>query len=269
MKIKLTAIISLLVIVLILGGCFYKSYFKRPIDSNSNVTTVKGERKMDELNERQKQICQKVDLPTDINELDSNQKASLMRIEELLQHLDNKYGLHFNYLGYSDGGSIEEEWLKAYPDNLNEYYFTKLIVHENGEMEDDYAQVILSIVLGDDLERYLNNNTDNSFKVFASDCKIESGIIVDSINDAYGKASGTFSIYIKGKNNNDDLDNFAEVLTNWYTENKIYGYANFIMVSDEYFEKINIANYKDTILEDNTEISMSCDCSKDGDIKIY
>ena len=40
------------------------------------------------LNERQKEICNEVGLPTNVKQLNVGQRERLFRIEELLQHLD-------------------------------------------------------------------------------------------------------------------------------------------------------------------------------------
>ena len=261
--------ISFLPLLFILTGCFNQTNQTKPNYEYSENNNENEADNMVELNERQISICEENNLPTDYNLLNAEQKKSIKRIEELLQYLDSKYKKHFNYVGYSDGGLLEDEWLEAYPDEMNEYYAAKVTVDESGEITDDYCEVIASILLADDLQNFLNTNCGNSFKVFAYDCRLSDNYVVDSVDELSGKAGATFTIFVKGKNHTDDLNSYAQELTKWYEEKNIYGYANFIMLSDEYFDSVTIANYGRAKLEDKTEISLSCDRTKDGQMKIY
>ena len=266
---KTSVILCVLLLVSILAGCFNNTHNYLNNDSSYYYNNYEGNDKMYQLNERQIKICEQLELPTNYEELNEEQQISIERIEELLQYLDNKYGVIFVYKGYSDGGLLENEWLEAYSENLNEYYSTKLFVDENGNYSDDYAEIIASIILSDDLEEYLNVNLDNKFKVFASDCRAINEIIAKDVSDLKNVCSGTFSVIVKGKNNANLVREYADELVEWYKDRGIYGYTNFILVSDEYFEEVNISNYSHVKIDDDTEISLSCDISSDGEVRIY
>lgn len=266
---KASVILCVLFLISILTGCFNNTHNYLDDDSSYYYNNYEGNGKMYQLNERQIRICEQLELPTNYEELNEKQQISIGRIEELLQYLDNKYGVDFVYAGYSNGGLLENEWLEAYSENLNEYYSTKLFVDENGSYSDDYAEVIASIIISNDLEEYLNLNLDNEFKVFVSDCKLSKEIIVEDIYNLKSICSGTFSVIVKGKNNANLIREYADKLVEWYKDREIYGYTNFVLVSDEYFEEVNISNYSHVKIDDDTEISLSCDISGDGEVRIY
>lgn len=261
---SICSVILMFVIIITASGC--------TISNNKYVSEADYTNKTESqntLNERQTKILKEEGLPTSFSLLTTSQQKSIIRIEELLQYLDNKYEKHFNYFEYSNGGILEDEWLKAYPDELNEYYTAKVAVDDTGKITDDYPNVIASILLADDLQSYLNSNENNSFKVFAHDCRLSEDIVSDTVNELSGKAGATFIIFVKGKDKADKLSKYSEYLIDWYKSRGIYGYANFIMLSNDYFDSLNIANYGKAKLEDKTEISLSCDITKDGQIKIY
>lgn len=224
---------------------------------------------MDNLNSRQIEICKQMNLPINIEELADSQKKSLMRIEELLQHLDKKYDTTFHYVGYYEKSVLEEEKIEAYSDGLNECYYTTLTVQEDGSYNDDYKDVLGRCLLETEVADFLNSNLDSQFKVFALECKYRGEKIPKTINDFSNNTSLTIEIIVKGKDRVDKLQGYAEEVIEWYQQNNIYGYINFIMVSDDYFGSVNNYNVSSVKIDDDTDIALSCDIYSDGQTRIY
>lgn len=256
-----------LLLLLILTGCAKHQSTPTYYDFESQNT--EQEESMDSLNSRQIEICEQMNLPINIEELTDSQKKSLMRIEELLQHLDKKYDTTFHYVGYYEKSVLEEEKIEAYSDGLNEYYYTTLTVQEDGSYNDDYKDVLGRCLLEIEAADFLNSNLDSQFKVFALECKYSGEKVPEIINDFSNNTSLTIEIIVKGKDKADKLQEYAEEIIKWYQENNIYGYVNFIMVSDEHFDSVNNYNVSSIKIDDNTDIALSCDIYSDGQTKIY
>lgn len=256
-----------LLLLLILTGCAKQQSTPTYYDFESQNT--EQEESMDSLNSRQIEICEQMNLPINIEELTDSQKKSLMRIEELLQHLDKKYDTTFHYVGYYEKSVLEEEKIEAYSDGLNEYYYTTLTVQEDGSYNDDYKDVLGRCLLEIEAADFLNSNLDGQFKVFALECKYNGEKVPKTINDFSNNTSLTIEIIVKGKDKADKLQKYAEEVIKWYQKNNIYGYVNFIMVSDDYFDSVNNYNVSSVKVDDDTDIALSCDIYSDGQTKIY
>jgi len=265
MKKILIIFIIMIGLTCVMVGCANHSDIKNSTEKSYN----NEETSMYQLNERQIKICEEAGLPTNYDELTPSQQSSIERIEELLQYLDKTYNTTFFYKGYSNGGVLEGEWLEAYSAITSELYPMRLEVDKNGNMSDNYYEVLAEILLGDDSQTYLNQHLDNQFKVFVSDCRMKNRKESGNMDDLNANVSAEFTVFVKGKSHKNDLEQYAQELVKWFKLHDIYGRSNFIMVSDEYFKTLNVGNYGHAKLEDNTEISLSCDMSEDGIINIY
>lgn len=256
-----------LLLLLILTGCVKHQSTPTYYDFESQNT--EQEKSIDNLNSRQIEICKQMNLSINIEELTDSQKKSLMRIEELLQHLDKKYDTTFHYVGYYEKSVLDEERLEAYSDGLNEHYYTTLTVEEDGSYNDDYKDVLGRCLLEVEVANFLNSNLDNQFKVFALECKYRGKKIPETIDDFSNNTSLTIEIIVKGKDNVNKLQGYAEEVIEWYQQNNIYGYVNFIMVSNDYFGGVNNYNVGSVKIADDTDIALSCDIYSDGQTRIY
>ena len=256
-----------LLLLLILTGCVKHQSTPTYYDFESQNT--EQEKSMDNLNSRQIEICKQMNLPINIEELTDSQKKSLMRIEELLQHLDKKYDTTFHYVGYYEKSVLEEEKIEAYSDGLNECYYTTLTVQKDGSCNDDYKDVLGKYLLEIEAADFLNSNLDSQFKVFALECKYNGEKVPKTINDFSNNTSLTIEIIVKGKDKADKLQEYAEEIIKWYQENNIYGYVNFIMVSDDYFDSVNNYNVSRIKIDNDTDIVLNCDIYSNGQIKIH
>lgn len=104
---------------------------------NSNNNNNEGETTVKELNSRQVSICEDLGLPTSYDELSTEQKKKITRIEELLSYLDKKYTDVFSYVAYYEG-FLEKERIEAYSSQFNEYEYVTLTVQKDGSFVDDY-----------------------------------------------------------------------------------------------------------------------------------
>lgn len=239
------------------------------VGENYEKNTTWENNEMTTLNSRQIEICKELGLPTEYKDLTALQQKCIVRIEELLSYLDDKYDTKFHYLGYSQSSTLENEWLHAYSDELNEYYYTTLVVAEDGSYSDDYLDVVSKSVLEIYVSNYLNELFPNEFKVFALECRYNGATVPSEMSDFKDNTSLTVDVFVKGKNNANNLTKYADKLVAWYSEYKIIGYVNFIMVSDEYFNNVTVNNFSSALINDETEISLNCDIYENGEYKIY
>lgn len=220
------------------------------------------------LNKRQMKILMQEGLPTDYNKLTDTQKKSIERIEELLQYLDNKYDCAFSYLGYSSGGVLEEEWLEAYPDTLNSSYPCKVYVDEEGNIADTGNEAFVRCEVNRLLKNELNDHIDTEIKIY-TECQYNGTEIVDGMGQIAGNTIVYADVFVEGKDQKNNLEKLADYAADWYKKYQINGSVNFIMVDEDYFPQISISNYSHTKIENNTEISLTCDIDKNGNVKIY
>lgn len=260
-------ILCLSLILLLLAGCAKESSTKN--NYNFETEYSEQEKSMENLNSRQIEICEQMNLPTSIDELTDTQKKSLIRIEELLQYLDQKYSTTFHYVGYHEKSTLENEKLEAYSDGLNEYYYTTLTVEKDGSYNDNYKDILGECILEIEAADYLNSNTDSEFKLFALECRYDGENIPETIDDFSNHTTLTINIIVKGKDKENKLYGYAEKIIDWYKKTNIYGYVNFIMVSDDYFDSVTNFNVSSVKVDDNTDIALSCDIHSDGQTKIY
>lgn len=106
------AMISLLCCIC-LCGC--NAEISKPTPSNDQNATTQKEDDLTNLTDRQKQILEQMELPTDYEQLNYIQQHAIKRIEIMLRYLEEKYEMEFSYAGYVPAGAMESEHLTAYP----------------------------------------------------------------------------------------------------------------------------------------------------------
>ena len=201
------------------------------IDSDNNKVTCN-------LNERQKAILREVNLSDNCSELSNTNIKRINRIEEMLQHLENKYNKTFHYLGYHVPELLEkDEWLSAYTDELGENNYVKLY----GNYEDDYTSVYSQKVLKDDIDKKIVSvSENNSFKVYVTSSNYSGTVVPSNIEDIKNNASnvGTY-IIIKGKNiSSDIIEKYSNFITSYYNDNHITGWVNILDSDENKFDNI-------------------------------
>lgn len=106
------AMISLLCCIC-LCGC--NAEISKPTPSNDQNATTQKEDDLTNLTDRQKQILEQMELPTDYEQLNYIQQHAIKRIEIMLRYLEEKYEMEFSYAGYVPASAMESEHLTAYP----------------------------------------------------------------------------------------------------------------------------------------------------------
>lgn len=96
-----------------LCGC--NAEISKPTPSNDQNATTQKEDDLTNLTDRQKQILEQMELPTDYEQLNYTQQHAIKRIEIMLRYLEEKYEMEFSYAGYVPAGAMESEHLTAYP----------------------------------------------------------------------------------------------------------------------------------------------------------
>lgn len=108
---KIKKYISFSAVILLLFSC--ASCGQKAEESSSSFEIVYSDDY--QLNNRQKQILEQMELPSDYEQLNYTQQHAIKRIEIMLCYLEEKYGIEFSYAGYVPAGAMESEHLTAYP----------------------------------------------------------------------------------------------------------------------------------------------------------
>ena len=241
---KFAVFISISVLVLCCAGCW-----KKPTDTGIEKTKTEFEQKVEEesmleLNQRQVEICEAVGLPTQVDELDSHQKKAIMRIEDLLQYLDDKYNKSFKYAGYVAAGVLEDEHLIAYSEDMNIYKTTTLYVNKDGALEDDYVQVYVAAEIESELTLYVMHNWKANAKAFVSACDTETEDITDVSLETLGDTCAFFTIVLEGPATQEDVEKYSNDFISWAKQYGLYGTVETYVVESEDFDDTTIENYE-------------------------
>ena len=221
------------------------------------------------LNDRQISICEDLGLPTSCEELTSDQKKKITRIEELLAYLDKKYNDSFSYVGYYEP-FLESEKLEAYSSRFNEYEYVTLTVQEDGSFVDDYPFVIVGRLVRDDVVNFLKNETGFAFKayVITGDTNISDVSSID-MSSISGKTWISLTIFVNGNKSDEDARKIGDAIGEWYKQNGIYGSTNVVAADSGVFDLINFENYQSVKREQGASNLISCDVSQSGEVKIH
>ena len=251
--------ILILIQVLVLTSCTSKS-----TEKNNN----EGEMTVMELNSRQISICEDLGLPTSYEELTSDQKKKITRIEELLTYLDTKYSDTFIYIGYYDA-FIEKEKLEAYSSQFNEYEYVTLTVQEDGSFTDDYPFQFVKRLVREDIISYLSDKTGYDYKAYI----VNGGTKLNDVSNIdlsaiSGNTWVSFTVFVSEEKTQQDAKIIGNALSDWYKNNGIYGSTNVIAVEDDAFALINYENYESVKREQDVKNLLTCDVSASGDVKL-
>ena len=128
-----------------LCGCSFSIFNSKEKEQKSVTETSDSS----ELTERQKQILAEVSLPTDIDELNSNQKRGITNIEKAYLYLDDKYkGVEFEYISYYPAGIMGQEKTDFVPkgyDKDDERNIVSVRKDRDGNYDDNngYALIVV------------------------------------------------------------------------------------------------------------------------------
>lgn len=203
------------------------------------------------LNDWQKSVLEAQGLSTDYDELKPIQQLSIDRMYEMKKYLDDKYGMEFEYEGYTPSGLMDKEQFIAYPKELGidggrNYVTVK--TDEKGEFTDDYV----SASLRDKFEKMYNDFVQDYFNsdkavVFIShfECDYED---ISEMNDDYfeEKIYGANQIFISEEICDEEkLKDFNTDYYHWQCSKGTCANTRITVVYADEFKKININNYTD------------------------
>lgn len=218
--------------------------------SNSYEDNIggEGEKKM-ELTQRQQEILKQAGLPTNYEQLDDNQKKSIVAIEEMFTYLDKKYETSFEYVGYRAASNVDKETLIVQPDGGTSADNVS-VIREDGKCSDNYATVYYREAYELMVKTYVEAKFTH-VEVFSDIEEIEN---VSDQEDLRPNVSATSGIYIaesdmEGKNLNDVATEFAQ----WYasgSNGRSCSFALYVVPDETYWSitRFNRTNYNDKVI---------------------
>ena len=229
-----------------------------------------------ELNERQREILKKEDLPQDYDELSQTQKRAIYRMEKMLSYLDEKYpGVEFRYLEYS-AGYFDTEWLSVYPRGGSS---SRDIVtvrpadnNENGTFTDNYIGVYVRPFYEEAIAQYVKDyfQSENVLVIGPDSVKttLESTDDVEAGKIA-GNCSGSCNIYFYQNLPDEKMKEFCEAFGAWCAENGYSGdHLVTLVESPERLEEISEFNQYSYLNEDTYTLQYHCTVSESGTVDI-
>ena len=200
------------------------------------------------LNERQKQILEEVELPTEYEELNYTQQKAIVRIEEMLTYLDEKYDEEFAYCGYISKSVLEPEQLFAYKVGTDRDFDSFTVETTENGFEDDYIEFISTDLFSEyiwDLVKELCPDTE--MKVYSDITDTTLTEIPDEKSKFDGTTEGIIMIYLDGQTCSDEQYAYVQSnLGNLLKEHEIYCMADILRTKDDvivYLTKYNHTDY--------------------------
>lgn len=259
-------IFLVLLCVFILSGCGKKTY-----DREAESVTV-------ELTQRQKDLLEKMGLPTEYDQLTYSQKNAIVSTEEMLTYLEESYNETFCYLSYTAAGALEKEHLEAYPAaGSPEDVVTVYRSFENGVYfyEDDYCNLQLSdmyeSVVRSFAERFF---PQGGLKIFC-DIKNSAGEVSAgevSEKNVIQSVSAATCIFISGDVcTKEQMEEFSGQCAQWLGENSGGKPAQIWLrlTEPDEWEKIERSVYEEKLTEEIYISEKECAVSSSGKIAVY
>ncbi|MDE5569315.1 MAG: hypothetical protein K2I82_01505 [Ruminococcus sp.] len=193
-----------------------------------------------QLNDRQKDILNTMNLSEKFSELSDSQKRSIQRIEQMLCYLENKYETEFVYSGYIQKGINESEKLYAYPKNIGARQTVTVKAISDDKFTDDYYDYSVAEYAEELIDEYLSTQfSKDDYRYYASTnaCDIKMNEIVDEkLQWKYGASN---IIFIKSDVcNMDEVEKFAVNYAKFLYEHEISGTHRINIMA--YFPDIEI-----------------------------
>ena len=280
-------IIKYMLIVIAVCGCCVLEFQQFATNCNNTISVLqsihqqttkqttksknkKTSKQPTKLNERQKEICNEVGLPTNVKQLNVGQRERLFRIEELLQHLDKKYNTTFKYRGYYQAFApvYQKEKLEEYTDETGEFEYTTLTVENDGSFKDDYPFQLIKPIVRYDFIEYMKNNLERKFKVYVvwGETEIKD---IHNINkkSLYGTTEVSCTAFVEHSNDL-DITEIGDSIANWYKSLGIYGNTNVIAVNKGTLKNINYDNYGSIKRKQHLTNYLMCKVGEDGTVTI-
>ena len=263
---RLYRILSLICLCVMFIGCGFSDKKTKNNEEKSEYDMVKEMiSRPVELNDRQKEILESEGLPTDYNSLKDKQKESIIKIEMLLEYLEDKYGEEFEYVEFyrDDGGmliarAVDDGKCRDFQSGLNwnptkgEYTYV-----------DQYDKVVASDKYEELLKQYMAENHPEV--EFFDNIHVEE---FDGSEKEVSNRNASASVTIIMKDCYDDKEKYKELgqdIGGWMNNDK-FGNVLFLIVMDEaVYPEANYYSYTRLIQEDKSKYRFVFDI-RDGKI---
>lgn len=234
-------LIVLTVIAMMLGACGC---------SMQHVEETKDTHPAVVLTERQIRILEQEGLPTDYEQLDSRQQRAICAIEEMMAAVEEKYGVAFGYISYSDGGGREAEMLTLYPQNgdRDTDVFTVTREEEDGAYvcRDGYAALMAKPAFAAFVQSHAQQLGENSVKVYSVVFHVEEGMGAVTEENVAHHVDGDSWIFVDGGSvAREAFEAYAAAFRDWRGENGITGAAQLILLKEDTLQYLTEFNYSD------------------------
>ena len=223
------------------------------------------------LNERQKKILSEAELPTDYDELQPHQQSAIVAIDELLDYVEDKYGIGFEYLGYVPDGILESEHLLAYPSGGSKTLDIVKVEWVKGEITDDYVSVVMRSMIEKVTSDFVSQYFDKEdFKVFTETPYSDLDSLPIGYSDLSGNFDGASYIFINGGNVTEkEYDKFIKNLAGWVKKNRYYGWNNIMLIKKGTIDDLTENTYNDFFGSNKILRDKICSLHSDGEMKIW
>ena len=179
------------------------------------------------LSEWQTELLEAKGLPTEYDNLTSEQKHFIDRVGEIIDYLNQKYDEEFIYYDYKPAELMDSEKLYAYPKStgIGNGKYLVTVKARNGGFEDDYHDFSVGALAEDMVNDFLLTQfKEDEFKLihqtYACDIKmseIENG-------DSQWKYGGFWGLFIDEKVcDMEHVEEFAVKFAKWLNEHRIDG----------------------------------------------
>ncbi|WP_040214966.1 hypothetical protein [Clostridium polynesiense] len=238
----------LIVIILTMIGVWGCSMDNKPLSKDNTDSGIT-------LNERQKEILSKNDLPTEYNKLNSSQKDAIVAIEEMLQAVEKKYGMEFAYSGYIAENVLEKEQLRAYPASGDKATdsFTVTRIERNGEIvyKDDYINHAVSHLFSSYIEGFVKKEMKiDAVKVFSEITATSLEAVPEDFSKFHGSVESNNSLFIDSKElSEDQLSSFINKYEKWMKEHQLFGSTQIILLKPDILIRLTKYNFTDYLFE--------------------
>lgn len=231
-----------------------------------------------ELNQRQKELLEKMGLPTEYDKLTYSQKNAVVSIEEMLVYLEKTYHEAFSYLSYTAPGVLEKEHLEAYPVSGSPAdVVTVYRTYEDGEYtyEDDYRSLQAASLYESAVKSFVRKSfPEAATKVFcdvrSTSGEVSAGEVTEQ--NVMRSVSAATCIFISADAcTEEQFETFAQESARWLGENSSGVPAQIwlrLTVPSEW-DEIQRSMYEDKLTEDIFISEKECAVSASGQISVY
>lgn len=180
------------------------------------------------LSEWQTELLEAKGLPTEYDNLTSEQKHFIDRVGEIIDYLNQKYDEEFIYYDYKPAELMDSEKLYAYPKStgIGNGKYLVTVKARNGGFEDDYHDFSVGALAEDMVNDFLLTQfKEDEFKLFhrANSCEIKMSEIENG--DFQWKYGGSFGFFItEDACNMDDIEMLAIKYARFLYDHKLSGH---------------------------------------------